>query len=343
MKKSQQKPQDTSSPLETPEAKSPIANRYEFLLFFDCENGNPNGDPDSANMPRTDPQTGHGLVTDVCLKWHVRNYVQLRGEKVFIQTATNLNRFILEAHENTGGRAAKPTKSKVEKAAAWMCQQYFDVRTFGALMTTGANAGQVRGPVQITFAKSIDPILPLEFAITRGAIAQDLPKAKTAAEYLQWEEDQPVEELRTMGRKTLIPYGLYVARGFISAFDAQVTGFSQADLSLLLESLLNMFDHAHSASKGFMSSRRLIVFKHIGTDSTAKQRAVEAMLGRAPAHRLLDLGSVVSVKLKDKTQMPRQFSDYILTVDLSKVLKGINVLDLEMWDSDKMSTTWWTD
>jgi CRISPR-associated protein Csd2 len=340
----QQKPQDIDSPSDTPEAICPIANRYEFLLIFDCEDGNPNGDPDSANMPRTDPQTSHGLVTDVCLKWHVRNYVQRRGEKIFIQRATNLNRSILEAHENTGGRAAKPTKSKVGKTAAWMCQKFFDVRTFGALMTTGVNAGKVQGPVQISFGRSIDPVLPLEVSITRGAIAQDVPKAKTAADYLKWEEDEHhVEELRTMGRKMLLPYGLYVARGFISAFDAQVTGFSKADLLLLLEALMNMFDHSRSSSKGFMSTRRLIVFKHIGTDSNPRQRAEEAILGRTPAHRLLDLGKVVSIELKDKTRVPRQFSDYSLTVELSKVPKGIALLDLEMWDSDEIPASWWED
>jgi CRISPR-associated protein Csd2 len=340
-KSSQSKTKSIDALSATPSSKPPITNRYEFLLLFDCEDGNPNGDPDTANMPRTDPQTGQGLVSDVSLKWHVRNYVQRRGEKVFVQPATNLNRFILEAHENTGGRAAKPTKAKVEKAAAWMCQKYFDVRTFGALMTTGANAGQVRGPVQISFGRSVDPILPLEVAITRGAVTQIVPKATTAIEYQKWEEQQPMEELKTMGRKTLIPYGLYIARGFVSAFDAQVTGFSQPDLSLLFEALMNMFDHAHSSSKGVMSTHRLIVFKHIGTDSNPNQRVQEAMLGRASAHRLLDLGKVVSIELKNKAQVPRRFSDYGVEVDLAKVPKGISVLDLEMWDLESIPSSWW--
>ncbi len=323
------------------ESATPITNRYEFLLVFDCEDGNPNGDPDSANMPRTDPQTGQGLVTDVALKWHVRNYVQRRNEKVFVQGATNLNRFILEAHENTGGRAAKPTKHKVEAAATWMCQQYFDVRTFGAVMTTGVNAGQVRGPVQISFGRSVHPILPMDITITRGATTVDVSTAKTTADYERWEEQQPVDKLRTMGRKTLIPYGLYVARGFISAFDAQVTGFSLDDLKLLLEAMMNMFEHARSASKGVMSTHRLIVFKHIGTDSDPRQRAQEAMLGRAHAHHLLGPGKIVSIGLKDETRAPRQFSDYVVTVDPSQLPKGVRMLNLESWNFSVVSDPWW--
>jgi CRISPR-associated protein Csd2 len=336
-KQQRTKPTTTNMGVADESHKQPFGHRCEFILLFDCEDGNPNGDPDSNNMPRIDPQTGHGLVSDVSLKWHVRNYVQLRGEQVFIQPKTNLNRFILEAHEKTGGRAAKPTKSKIEKAAAWMCQQYFDVRTFGAVMTTGANAGQVRGPVQITFARSVDPILPIEVAITRGAVTQDLPKAKSSEEYKTWEDEQDAEELRTMGRKTLSPYGLYVARGFISAFDAQVTGFSEPDFRLLLESLLNMFDHAHSSSKGRLSTRRLIVFKHVGQHGNPAQRAQEAMLGCAPAHRLVDLGQVVEIVLKDKTRVPRRFSDYQVTVDATKVPASVKLIDLEVWDDVAIS------
>jgi CRISPR-associated protein Csd2 len=311
------------------------------LLLFDCEDGNPNGDPDSANMPRTDPQTGQGLVTDVSLKWHIRNYVQRRNEKVFVQNSTNLNRFILEAHEKTGGRAANPTKNKVAAAATWMCQEYFDVRTFGAVMTTGVSAGQVRGPVQISFGRSVHPILPMDLTIIRRAVTKDVESVKTAADYQAWEEQQPVSSLRTIGRKTLTPYGLYVARGFISAFDAQATGFSEADLNLLLEALMNMFEHARSASKGVMTTRRLVVFKHIGTDSSPSQRVQEAMLGRAHAHRLLDPGRVVSIGLKDSTRVPRSYSDYVVTVDPNQLPLGVKLLDLETWDSSVSTQVWW--
>jgi CRISPR-associated protein Csd2 len=342
MPKSQHKmDQKTETQLGPEQRTTPIANRYEFMLLFDCQDGNPNGDPDSASMPRTDPQTGQGLVTDVALKWYIRSYVQLRNEKIFVQTGTNLNRFILEAHENTGGLAAKPTKSKVQAAAAWMCDQYFDVRTFGAVMSTGSNAGQVRGPVQVSFGRSIDPILPMDLAITRGAIAEKIAAATTSAEYLQWEENQTSRDLQTIGRKPIIPYGLYVARGFISAFDAQVTGFSNADLALLIEALMNMFEHARSASKGVMSSRRLIVFKHVGTDSTPHQRKNEAMFGRAHAHQLLDAGNVVSIRLHDETRAPRQYSDYAVSVDSQKLPVGVNLLDLEKWDSSTSQDAWW--
>ncbi|MDW8481328.1 MAG: type I-C CRISPR-associated protein Cas7/Csd2 [Meiothermus sp.] len=189
----------------------PIQNRYEFLLFFDVQDGNPNGDPDSGNAPRIDPEDGHGLVSDVALKRRIRNYVQAAREKtpgfaIFVQHGTNLNRPIFEAHVNTpGGYTGSKTKDKVEAARRWMCEQFFDVRTFGAVMSTGANAGQVRGPVQITFARSLDPIFPAEFSITRGAVAEDVKNAKTLEDYLRWEKEQPEDKLRTMGRKSQVP------------------------------------------------------------------------------------------------------------------------------------------
>ncbi|MDW8091397.1 MAG: type I-C CRISPR-associated protein Cas7/Csd2 [Meiothermus sp.] len=316
----------------------PIQNRYEFLLFFDVQDGNPNGDPDSGNAPRIDPEDGHGLVSDVALKRRIRNYVQAAREEtpgfaIFVQHGTNLNRPIFEAHEKTGGFTGRKTKDKVEAARRWMCEQFFDVRTFGAVMSTGANAGQVRGPVQITFARSLDPIFPAEFSITRGAVAEDVKNAKTLEDYLRWEKEQPEDKLRTMGRKSQVPYGLYLAKGFISAHLAKDTGFSEADLKLLVEALMNMFEHDRSASKGHMATRRLYLFQHVGTDpNNAEQNKRQAMLGCAPAHRLLDLGQVVSVRLLDESKPPRRFADYEVKADPAKLPKGVRMLELDAWD-----------
>ncbi|GIW37724.1 MAG: type I-C CRISPR-associated protein Cas7/Csd2 [Meiothermus sp.] len=312
----------------------PIQNRYEFLLFFDVQDGNPNGDPDSGNAPRIDPEDGHGLVSDVALKRRIRNYAQAAGASIFVQHGTNLNRSIFEAHEKTeGGFTATKTKDKVEAARRWMCQHFFDVRTFGAVMSTGANAGQVRGPVQITFARSLDPIFPAEFSITRGAVAEDVKNAKTLEDYLRWEKEQPEDKLRTMGRKSKVAYGLYLAKGFISAHLAQGTGFSQTDLKLLVEALLNMYDHDRSASKGMMATRRLFLFQHTGTDPhNAEQNKRQAMLGCAPAHRLLDLGQVVSVQRLDESKPPRRFGDYEVKADSQKLPKGVRMLELDAWD-----------
>src|SRR3990170_3048321 len=230
-----------------------IQNRYEFLYLFDCENGNPNGDPDAGNAPRLDPEDMRGLVSDVALKRRVRNYVQIASGNVapnaiFIEHATNLNRPITKAHEETGGVPEKSaSKGKVKEARKWMCKTFFDVRTFGAVMSTGANAGQVRGPVQFSFARSVDPILPMEASITRMAVAEKVSGAKTAADYEKWENEQEEDKLRTMGRKALIPYGLYVSKGFVSANLAKGTGFSDDDLKNLWEALLNMYDHDRSA------------------------------------------------------------------------------------------------
>lgn len=321
---------------------NPIQNRYEFLLIFDCKDGNPNGDPDSGNAPRVDPEDGHGLVSDVAIKRRIRNYAQAAGQQIFVQHGTNLNRPIFEAHEKTaGGFTGTKTKDKVGAARAWMCEKFFDVRAFGAVMSTGANAGQVRGPVQITFARSVNPIFASEFSITRGAVAEDVKNAKTLADWLKWESEQPEDKLRTMGRKSQISYGLYVARGFVSAHLAQGTGFSEADLKVLLESLLNMYEHDRSASKGQMSTRRLIVFKHVGTDpNNAEQNKRQAMLGCAPAHRLLDLGQVVSIRLLDESKPPRHFSDYEVKAETNKLPKGVQMLELDSWDETKFASGW---
>jgi len=320
---------------------NPIQNRYEFMLIFDCENGNPNGDPDSGNAPRVDPEDGHGLVSDVALKRRIRNYAQATGQKIFIQHGTNLNRPIFESHEKTeGGFTGVKTKQKVGLAKDWMCEQFFDVRTFGAVMSTGANAGQVRGPVQITFARSVNPIFSIEASITRGAVAEDIKNAKTLKDYEKWEADQPEDTLRTMGRKSFIAHGLFVAKGFISAHLAAGTGFSDQDLGTLFESLLNMYDFDRSASKGLMATRRLIIFKHVGTDSDSDQRGRQAKLGCAPAHHLLDLGRVVSIELKDTSKVPRFYTDYQVTLNTKALPLGVEMLDLEMWTTDSLEQGW---
>lgn len=314
-----------------------IQNRYEFLYLFDCENGNPNGDPDAGNAPRIDPEDMRGLVSDVALKRRVRNYVQIaRGNKtpnaIFVEHATNLNRPIVKAHEETGGVPEKgASKDKVRQAREWMCKVFYDVRSFGAVMSTGPNAGQVRGPVQFSFARSLDPVLPLDISITRMAVAEDVKGAKTSQDYIEWEDKQEEDKLRTMGRKQLIPYGLYIAKGFISAHLAEGTGFAENDLALLWEALANMYDHDRSASKGFMSRRGLYVFKHVGTDTNGEQRTRQAMLGCASAQALLDLGKVVSIA-KNETEMkkdgvtsPRKFAHYSVSVNAARIPAGIEV------------------
>lgn len=304
-----------------------LKNRYEFLLLFDVENGNPNGDPDGGNAPRIDPEDMHGLVSDVALKRRIRNYVQAAGDNsIFVQHLVNLNRMIAQAHEQTGGIPEKSaTKDKVRAAREWMCRTYYDVRAFGAVMSTGPNAGQVRGPVQLAFARSIDPVLPLDLSITRMAVAEDVRGAKTVADYEKWESEQPEDKLRTMGRKNLIPYGLYAAKGFISAHLAQDTGFDEEDLALLWEALMGMYDHDRSASKGMMASRRLFIFKHVGTDPDLEKRQRQAMLGCAPAHKLLDLGAIIEIQKNDGVSSPRRFSDYTVTAHRERLPIGVEL------------------
>lgn len=315
---------------------TPITNRYEFLYLFDCENGNPNGDPDAGNAPRIDPQDMHGLVSDVAVKRRIRNYVQVaRGNQmpysIFVEHSTNLNRPIAKAHEEANGGLPDPKKGapkdKVYAARDWMCRNFFDVRTFGAVMSTGPNAGQVRGPVQIAFSRSLDPILSLDISITRMAVAEEVPRAKSSADYVAWEAEQPEDTLRTMGRKSLIPYGLFIGKGFVSAFLAQQTTFSKEDLKLLFEALLNMFEHDRSASKGVMTVRAPIyVFKHVGTDTNAEQRQSQAMLGCAPAQVLFE--NVVTVKKDEGVKAPRCFAHYKVHVARDLVPAGVELLEL---------------
>lgn len=300
-----------------------INNRYDFVFLFDVKDGNPNGDPDAANLPRIDPETGHGLVSDVCVKRKLRNFVLLSktatdGWDIFVKEKAILNNLIDEAYErigiapskgpkaegdDNGGKKGK-TKAKgsgaeVDKARAEMCRRYFDVRAFGAVMSTGANAGQVRGPVQITFSRSIDPIATLEHSITRMAVAT------------QEESDKQSGDNRTMGRKHTVSYGLYRGHGFISAPFAKQTGFSEDDLSLLWDAFQKMFDHDHSAARGLMALRQLVVFKH------------DNELGSAPAHKLFEL---VSVQKKEATKVARDFSDYEVTV--GKPPAGVHIVPM---------------
>jgi CRISPR-associated protein Csd2 len=285
-----------------------LQNRYDFVLVFDVQDGNPNGDPDAGNMPRLDPETLQGLVTDVCLKRKLRNYVQLakdgaEGYEIFIKEKGVLNSKMEEAYAYLGiDLDASPKKAEdgkkrnkkgsaqggeVERGRAEMCRRYFDVRTFGAVMSTGPNAGQVRGPVQLTFSRSVDPIVTQEHAITRMAVATVDEAEKQGGDN------------RTMGRKNTIPYGLYVGHGFVLPKLAQQTGFTDEDLSLLWEALKQMFEQDRSAARGLMALRKLIVFKH----------ATE--LGNAPSHALFDL---VEVKRKDPLKPPRAFTDYEVLV-----------------------------
>jgi len=329
-----------------------IQNRYEFLYLFDCENGNPNGDPDAGNSPRIDPEDMHGLVSDVAIKRRVRNYIQAAfgntvPNAIFVEHATNLNTKIALGHENSGGmppfdakaKKWKASKDKANQARQWMCEHFFDVRTFGAVMSTGPNAGQVRGPVQVAFSRSIDSILPMDVSITRMAVADNEIRGANvgSAEFRAWEEKHPEDELRTMGRKALIPYGLYVAKGFVSAHLAHGTGFSDDDLSHLWSALLNMWDHDRSASKGMMSCRGLYVFKHVGTDTDQTQRVRQAMLGCAPAHRLLDFSTdrrdiqnaIVSIHKRPGLEgSPRSFADYSVSVHDERLPAGVELIQL---------------
>ncbi|PWB43548.1 MAG: type I-C CRISPR-associated protein Cas7/Csd2 [Rhodocyclales bacterium] len=318
-----------------------IANRYEFLFLFDCENGNPNGDPDAGNAPRIDPEDMHGLVSDVAGKRRVRNFIQvLKGNAtphaIFVEHATNMNRPIALAHEKANGSIPeKATKEKVKRAREWLCANFYDVRTFGAVMSTGANAGQVRGPVQFSFARSIDPVLPLDISITRMAVAEDVKGAKNSADMQKWEDEQEEDKLRTMGRKQLIPYGLYAMKGFVSANLAEGTGFSDDDLALLWQALCSMYEQDRSASKGVMSCRGLYVFKHVGTDSNEEQRKQQAKLGCAPAHRLLDFStdrrevpeSIIDIRKKEGlVGSPRSFSDYAVTLHAERMPRGVELM-----------------
>jgi len=300
-----------------------LAHRYDFVLLFDVIDGNPNGDPDAGNLPRLDAETGHGLVTDVCLKRKVRNFVQLvkageAGFDIFVREKSVLNQQIERAYTNSTEvqsaldewkawqkdkkNAPKPRRHFEDVARDWMCHNFFDVRTFGAVMSTGDDdadsklkktAGQVRGPVQLTFARSVDPIVTLEHSITRMAVTNE----------------KDLEKERTMGRKHTVPYGLYVAHGFVSAFLADQTGFSDDDLELLWTALTQMFEHDRSAARGQMSTRALYVFQH------------DAKLGNAHAHSLFE-----RIKAEKNVEVPRRFADYTVNVNDTGLPSGVTLL-----------------
>ena len=276
-----------------------LKNRIDFVYLFDVQDGNPNGDPDAGNLPRVDAETGMGLVTDVCLKRKVRNYVQIvknleSGFDIFIKEKAVLNTEIDKAHDDA---TVKNAKDKTEAARQFMCKNYYDIRTFGAVMSTGKNAGQVRGPIQLTFSRSIDPIVAKEHSITRMAVATEKEAEKQSGDN------------RTMGRKSTIPYGLYVCHGFVSANLAKQTGFREEDLQLFWEALKNMFDQDRSAARGLMSARKLIIFRH------------NSALGNAPANQLFDLVHVEKIG----EGVPRSFADYHVKIQQDALPQGVTV------------------
>jgi len=278
-----------------------IQNRYEFVYLFDVENGNSNGDPDAGNMPRIDPETSFGLVTDVCLKRKIRNYVEIVRQnkapnKIYVRERAVLTTEREEAYQSLSEEDKKDKQTAAELGKKFMCKNYFDVRAFGAVMSVKENnCGQVRGPVQFSFGRSIDPIVPTELSITRVAVETEAEREKE----------------RMMGRKHVVPYAVYRSEGYISAHLANQTGFSEDDLSLLWEALIGMFDQDHSAARGKMNARKLVVFKH------------ESALGNAPAYRLFDLVKVKRVT--DAKKPARAFSEYEVVIEREKVPQGVTL------------------
>lgn len=286
---------------------STIANRYEFVYLFDVINGNPNGDPDAGNLPRLDPETNRGLVTDVALKRKIRNYVALEkeggpGHAIYMQEKSVLNNQHKQAYVALGiepeAKKLPKDEAKARELTAWMCKNFFDVRAFGAVMTTEVNTGQVRGPIQMAFATSVEPVLPLEVSITRVAVTNE----------------KDLEKERTMGRKHILPYGLYRAHGFISAKLAERTGFSEDDLQLFWRALTNLFEHDRSAARGEMAARKLIVFKH------------EHPMGNAPAHVLFEKVKVSRVDA-EAVAPARSYADYRVEID-RQLPEGVTVTEL---------------
>jgi CRISPR-associated protein Csd2 len=298
-----------------------IEKRYDFVMLFDVKDGNPNGDPDAGNLPRVDAETGHGLITDVCLKRKVRNYIGLRQDdqapySIFVKEKAILNNIIEQAYKSLNinlqeppadladgkkrNKAGQGQGKEIDRTKQFLCQNFFDIRTFGAVLATGANAGQVRGPVQLTFARSIDPIVSLEHSITRMAVATEAEAEKQGGDN------------RTMGRKFTVPYGLYRAYGFISAPLASQTGFSEDDLEMLWEALVNMFEHDRSAARGLMGTRKLFIFEH-----TSK-------MGDVPVQQLFD---AITAKRKDASKPARDFSDYTISVAKERIPASVTLIE----------------
>ena len=283
-----------------------IQNRYEFIYLFDVTNGNPNGDPDAGNQPRLDPNTSKGLVTDVCLKRKVRNFVEMTKAgappyAIYMRERSVLNNQHKKAYEalriKFEAKRLPKEEAKARELTAWMCANFYDIRSFGAVMTTNVNCGQVRGPIQMGFAQSIDPIVPLEIAIIRSSVTNE----------------RDIDKERTMGRKHIVPYALYRAHGFISAYLAERTGFSDGDLGLFWEALTHMFEHDRSAARGEMVARRLIAFKH------------KSKLGNAPAHKLFE---AVEVRHVNASEGAVGYGSYVVTIDRHRIPSGIEVLEL---------------
>ena len=314
---------------------TPLSRRQDFVLIFDVTNGNPNGDPDAGNLPRLDPETNHGLVSDVSLKRKIRNYVDLArsgtaGHHIYVQEGAILNEKHRQAYVAIRGdeKSARDKKlnpksdDEARELRDWMCANFFDVRTFGAVMSTGINCGQVKGPVQMTFARSVEPVLPVEISITRMAATNEAEKKKNE----EGGDGDERTDNRTMGRKHIVPYGVYVAHGFVSAKFAERTGFSEADLDLLFEALANMFEHDRSAARGEMTTRKLIVFSH------------ESALGNAPAHLLFDrvrIGRRVDGAFRDiddpglgNLAPARKFADYAVEIDRTDLPAGVEIREL---------------
>lgn len=283
-----------------------LNKRYEFVILFDVENGNPNGDPDAGNMPRIDPETGHGIVTDVCIKRKIRNYIEVvEGEKqgfdIYVKNGAVLNKQHRKAYEAFDLKPENKKLPKDEKVAkeltGYMCKNFYDIRAFGAVMSNEVNCGQVRGPIQLNFGRSIDPIFSQDLTITRCAVTniKDLEKGQT------------------MGRKQVVPYGLYRMEGYVSAHLAEkVTGFSEEDLNILWNALINMFEYDHSASRGKMATRKLFVFEH------------ETSLGNAPSYKLFDL---IKIERKDKSKPARNFGDYEINIDDNNLPSGVKLIE----------------
>jgi len=301
--------------------KENVVKRYDFVILFDVKDGNPNGDPDAGNLPRVDAETGHGLITDVCLKRKVRNYVALKGNdqppySIFIKEKAVLNSTIEQAYKSldidltkapadlTDGKKrnkqGQGQGKEIDRARQFMCQNFYDIRTFGAVLSTGPNAGQVRGPVQLTFGRSVDPVVALEHSITRMAVATEAEAEKQGGDN------------RTMGRKFTVPYGLYRAHGFVSAHLANQTGFSTDDLELLWEALTNMFEHDRSAARGLMSTRKLFIFEH------------SSKMGNAPVQTLFD---AIKVERLDSSKPARDFSDYEISVEYEQIPQGVTLIE----------------
>lgn len=313
-----------------------LANRYDFVLLFDVANGNPNGDPDAGNMPRLDPETNEGLVSDVCLKRKVRNYVELLdgdtpGRAIYVRESAILNNQHRKAYKavrpeatniDTEKKLNPQSDAEANAVRNWMCANFFDVRTFGAVMSTGINCGQVRGPVQFSFARSIEPIVPLEISITRMAATSE--KEKAERDKGAGGEGDERRENRTMGRKHIVPYGLYRAHGFISAKLAERTGFSSDDLELFFQAMQDMFEHDRSAARGEMAARKLVIFKHASA------------LGNAPAHKLFDLvhvGRNIDGELYkpgdrrlDNLAPARRYEDYLVQID-RRLPDGVEIIE----------------